>query len=193
MSIIDEIKNLRQQTGVSLALCKKALEEEKDINKAKELLRKWGQDLAGKRSGRSTGQGIIDAYIHANKKIGALVDLRCETDFVAKNKDFQELAHELCLHIAAANPLYISPEGLPAEVLKKEKEIYKEQMAKEKKSAKEMEKIIEGKLEKYKKEACLLSQLYIKDETKAIQDLINEYIAKLGENITVERFERFEI
>jgi len=194
MSAIDQIKELRQETGVSLALCRKALKEaDSDIDKAKELLRKWGQDLAGRKSGRATREGIIESYIHANKKIGVLVDLRCETDFVARNEDFQKLAHELALHIAAMKPLYVSPNDIPAEVIEKEKEIYKEQLAKEKKPKEVMDKIIEGKLEKYKKEVCLLSQPYVKDETKSIQDLINEQIAKLGENIMINQFTRLEI
>jgi len=192
--MIDKIKQLRQQSGVSLSLCKKALEETGgDIEKAKEFLRKWGQDLAGKRSGRVTGEGIIESYIHANKKIGVLVDLRCETDFVSRNKDFQELAHNLALHIAAVNPLYIEVSDIPEEIIKKEKEIYQEQFAKEKKSKEVMEKIIDGKLEKFKKEICLLSQSYVKDQEKTIQNLLNEYVAKLGENITINQFTRLEI
>jgi len=192
--MIDEIKQLRQQTGVSLSLCKKALEEANgETDKAKELLRKWGQDLAGKRGGKDTSEGVVASYIHANKKIGVLVDLRCETDFVARNKDFQDLAHEIALHIAATNPLYMSPEDIPEEVIEKEKEIYKDQMAKENKPKNVMEKIIEGKLEKFKKNACLVCQPYIKDDTKTIQDLVNESIAKLGENIGIGQFTRIEI
>lgn len=194
MSSLEAIKKLREKTGVSLSLCKKALDETGgDIEKAKELLRIWGQDLAGKRGGRSTAQGVIEAYIHANKKIGVLVELRCETDFVARNKDFQDLAHELALQVAATNPLYVGPEDIPTEVIEKEKEIYQGQAKKEKKPKAVMNKIIEGKLEKYKKSACLLFQPYIRDETKTIQDLINEYIAKIGENIAVGKFVRLEI
>ncbi|MBU1045518.1 elongation factor Ts [Patescibacteria group bacterium] len=191
--MIEVIKKIRQETGVSLALCKKALEEAgQDAEKAKELLRKWGQELASKRSGRGTSQGIIEAYIHANKKIGVLIDLRCETDFVARNKDFQELAHEIALHTAAMNPLYLSAEDIPAEVIEKEKEVYRAQMAKEKKPKEIMEKIIEGKLDKFRKENCLLLQPYVKDADKTIQDLINDNIAKIGENIILARFIRFE-
>jgi elongation factor Ts len=192
--MIDKIKQLRQETGVSLSLCKKALEEAKgETDKAKELLRKWGQDLAGKRGDRDTSEGVVVSYIHANKKIGVLVDLRCETDFVARNKDFQELAHEIALHVAATNPLYMSPEDIPEQVIEKEKEIYKEQMAKENKPQDIMEKIIEGKLEKFKKNVCLVCQPYVKDDTKTIQDLLNECIAKLGENIGIGQFSRIEI
>jgi elongation factor Ts len=192
--MIVKIKQLRQQTGVSLSLCKKALEEANgETDKAKELLRKWGQDLAGKRGGKDTSEGVVASYIHANKRIGVLVDLRCETDFVARNKDFQDLAHEIALHIAATNPLYMSPEDIPEQVIEKEKEIYKEQMAKENKPKDVMEKIIEGKLEKFRKNVCLVCQPYVKDDTKIIQDLVNECIAKLGENIGIGQFARIEI
>ena len=192
--MIVKIKKLRQETGVSLSLCKKALEETNgEEGKAKELLRKWGQDLAGKRGSKDTREGVVASYVHANKKIGVLLDLRCETDFVARNKDFQDLAHEIALHVAAMNPLYVTPEDIPEQVIEKEKEIYKEQMVKEKKPKDVMEKIIEGKLEKFKKNNCLVSQPYIKDDTKTIQDLVNECIAKLGENIGIGQFSRIEI
>ncbi len=194
MPNIEIIKKLRQQTGVSLALCQKALgEAENDLEKAKELLRKWGQDLAGKRGGRSTNQGVIEAYIHPNKKIGVLVELRCETDFVAKNENFQELAHNLALHIAASNPLYVSEENIPKEAIEKEKEIYKGQAEQENKPKEFTDKIVQGRIEKYKKNVCLLSQPYVKDNNITIQDLINESIAKTGENITIGGFSRLEI
>jgi len=192
--MINKIKRLRSETSVSMSQCKKALEETGgDLNKAKEILRKWGESLAEKRGGRATGQGIIESYVHANHKIAVLVELRCETDFVAKNKDFKELAHELALHIAAANPLYLEEDDIPEEVINKEKEIYLEQMKKEKKPKEMMDKIIEGKLDKFKKEIVLLSQKYIKDEDKTIQDLITDAIAKIGENIEIARFVRLEI
>ncbi len=194
MPNINILKKLRQETGVSLALCQKSLKEaENDIEKAKELLRKWGQDLAGKREGRATNQGIIESYIHPNKRIGVLVELRCETDFVAKNETFQELAHNLALHIAATNPLCVSEQDIPEEKLAKEKEIYLEQAQLEKKPKEIIEKIVEGKIEKYKKEACLLSQQYIKNSDITIQDLLNEAIAKTGENISIGNFARLEI
>ena len=194
MSDIDIIKQLREQTGVSLTLCRKSLKEaDNDIEKAKELLRKWGQDLAGKREGRITKQGIIESYIHPNKKIGVLVELRCETDFVAKNETFQKLAHNLALHIAATSPLCISEQDIPKEKIAKEREIYLEKAQQEKKPKEIMDKIVEGKIEKYKKESCLLSQQYIKDSATTIQDLVNEAIAKTGENITISNFARLEI
>ena len=124
MADLNEIKALREKTGVSLDLCKKALEEGGDLEKAQDLLRKWGQQLAGKRTGRATNQGLVEPYIHANGKLGVLIDLRCETDFVAKTDDFKELAHELALHIAAANPEYVSGDDISVEMLEKEKEIY---------------------------------------------------------------------
>ena len=193
MADLNEIKALREKTGVSLDLCKKALEEGGDLEKAQELLRKWGQQLAGKRTGRATNQGLVEPYIHANGKLGVLIDLRCETDFVAKTDDFKELAHELALHIAAANPEYVSGDDIPVEMLEKEKEIYIEQMAKENKSKDIMDKIIQGKIDKFKKSICLLDQLFVKDDSRTIQDLINEYITKIGENITIGQFARLEI
>lgn len=194
MKDIDSIKKIRQETGISLSKCKKALEESRgDLDKAKELLRKWGEEMAVKRGGRETGEGIIEAYVHNNNKIGVLVEVRCETDFVAKNKDFKNFAHELALHIAAADPKYLTEEDIPKEVIEKEKEIYKEQMQKEKKPKAVMEKIIQGKLEKYKKGIALLSQDHIRDPERTIQDLLNEAIAKIGENIIIQRFVRMEI
>jgi len=193
MADLNEIKALREKTGVSLDLCKKALEEGGDLEKAQELLRKWGQQLAGKRTGRATNQGLVEPYIHANGKLGVLIDLRCETDFVAKTDDFKELAHELALHIAAANPEYVSGDDIPVEMLEKEKEIYIEQMAKENKSKDIMDKIIQGKIDKFKKSICLLDQPFVKDDSRTIQDLINEYITKIGENITIGQFARLEI
>ena len=192
--MIDKIKQLRQETSVSLSQCKKALEETSgDLDKAKEVLRKWGEKLAGKRGGRKTSQGIVEVYIHANKKLGVLVEVKCETDFVAKNKDFQEFAHNLAMHIAAANPLYLSEDEIPKKLIEKEKEIYKEQMVAEEKKPEMIEKIIEGKIAKYKKEIVLLFQPYIKDESQTIEGLLNEAIAKIGENITIGRFVRLEI
>lgn len=194
MVSIKQVKQLRQETGVSVTECKKALEEAKgDFNKAKEILRKWGRELAGKKSEREAGQGIIESYIHPNKKIGALVELRCETDFVAKSKDFQKLTHELCLQIAAMNPLFLKEKDIPEKYLHGERKIYQEQLKNSGKPQKIVNEIIEGKLKKYKEEISLLSQPWIRDETKTIKDLIEEYIAKLGENIQVKRFARYEI
>lgn len=194
MTKIDKIKQLRQETGISITECKKALEKAKDdIDQAKEILRSWGKDLSRKKAERAVRQGIIESYIHPDKKIGSMVELRCETDFVAKSKEFQKLVHEICLQVAAMNPLYIKPGDIPEEFLDGEKKIYREQFSGSGKPKKVINQIVEGKIKKYKEEISLLSQPWIKDETKTIKDLIDEYIVKLGENIVVKRFARYEI
>ena len=194
MVSIDQIRELREQTGVSIVECKKALEQsDGDFDKAKELLRKWGKDLAGKKSTREVKQGLIDSYIHPNKKVGVLLDIRCETDFVAKSKDFNNLSHEICLHIAAMKPLFVKEEDIDENFLDGEKKIYAEQMAGSGKPENILNQVIEGKLNKYKAQVCLLSQPWIKDDSKTIKDLINDCIAKLGENITIRSFSRFEV
>lgn len=194
MSSIEKVKQLREETGVSIAECKKALEEAKgNIEKAKETLRKWGMELAGKKSDREAKEGIIESYLHPNKKLGVLLDIRSESDFVAKSSEFQNLAHEICLQIAAMKPLYIKAEDISREFLQGEKKIYREQFKKSGKPQKIVDGIIDGKLKKYKKETSLLSQSWVKDENKTIQNLINEYIAKFGENIIIKKFIRYEI
>jgi len=185
---------LREQTGISISECKKALEESGgDFEKAKEILRKWGKELAGKKSLREARQGLIDSYVHPNKKVGALLDIRCETDFVAKSDDFKNLAHEICMHIAAMKPLYLSEADIPEEFLDGEKKIYSEQLKDSGKPEHIVSQVLEGKLNKYKEGVCLLSQRWIKDDQKTIKDLINGYIAKIGENISIKEFKRFEI
>jgi len=192
--MIDQIKQLREQTGVGIMECKKALNKTGgNIEKAKEILRKAGKELANKKSSRDASQGIVESYIHPNKKVGVLFEIRCETDFVAKSEDFKNLAHEICLQIAAMKPLYVSEEDIPESFLANEKEIYKEQFKKSDKPEKIIDGIIEGKLNKCKKEISLLSQPWVKDESKTIKDLIEEKIAKVGENIKVKRFVRYEI
>ncbi len=194
MITIQLLKQLREETDVSVTECKKALEESKgDIGLAKEILRKWGKDLAGKKSEREVKQGIIESYIHPNKKVGAVLKILCETDFVAKSEQFQQLAHEICLQIVASKPLFLKDEDIPEDFLDGEKKIYQEQFKDSGKPQKIIDGIIEGKLKKYKKEVSLLSQAWIKDETKTIKDLIDEYVAKLGENIVLEQFRRYEI
>ena len=191
---INLVKQLRQETDVSISECQKALEEAKgDVNLAKEILRKWGKNLAGKKSEREAKQGVIESYIHANKKIGVLLKLLCETDFVAKSEQFQKLAHEICLQIAASRPLFLKEEDIPEEFLDGERKIYLEQFKDSGKPQKIVEEIIEGKLEKYKKEISLVSQTWIKDQTKTIKDLIDESIAKIGENIIIGEFARYEV
>lgn len=188
------VKQLRQETDVSITECKKALEEAQgDIEKAKEILRRWGKDLAGKKTDRDVAQGIIETYIHPNKKLGVLLEIRCETDFVAKSEQFQKLAHNLCLQIAASKPLFIKEEDVPENFLDGERKIYQEQFKDSGKPKEIIDQIIEGKLKKYKQEILLMSQLWVKDEVKTIKNLIDENIAKLGENIKVKRFARFKI
>jgi len=194
MATIDQIRELREQTGVSIIECKKALEESNgDFEKAREILRKWGKELANKKSSREAKQGIIEAYVHPNKKVGVLLDLHCETDFAKKSDDFSKLAHELCLHIAAMKPLFLSDADIPENFLAGEKQIYSEQIKDSGKPENILNQIVEGKLKKYKEQVCLLEQFWIKDDQKTIRDLLNDYIAKLGENITIKSFTRYEV
>jgi len=193
MADVELIKKLREETGISLADCRKALEESQgDLEKAKEILRKRGEAVAQKKGERSVGAGIVDVYVHSNKRLGVMLELACETDFVTRSEDFQNLAHELCLQIASMRPLFVKEEDIPKEILSKEKEIYEEQARALNKPKEIAEGIVKGKLEKYKKENCLVNQPWIKDDTKTIQNLINECIAKTGENILVKRFVRYE-
>ncbi|WP_457621246.1 translation elongation factor Ts [Persephonella sp.] len=188
------VKTLREMTGAGILECKKALEETGgNLEEAVELLRKRGIAKAAKKAGRETKEGIIHSYIHAGGRVGVLLELNCETDFVARNEVFKELANEIALQIAAMKPQYVSREDIPREVIEKEGEIAREAAIAEGKPEHIAEKIAEGKLEKFFKEVCLLEQPYIKDDKKTIEDLIKEYIAKLGENIKVSRFCRYEI
>lgn len=189
---INLIKQLRDLTGAGVADVKEALEEANgDIEKAKDILRLKGQKSAAKRTERSASQGLVGSYIHSNGKIGVLVEVNCETDFVARTADFQELVHNIALQIAAASPEYVKSEDVPAEIIAKEKSIYAAEMAEEKKSEAIKEKIIEGKLQKFYSSVCLLNQPFIKEDKKTIQDLLTEVIAKTGENIQIKRFVRF--
>ena len=190
---LEKVKQLREETSVSFAECKKALEETgNDIEKAKETLRKWGLELAGKKSDREAKVGIVESYLHPNKRVGVLLEIRTESDFVVKSDEFQKLAHEICLQIAAMKPLYLKAEDIPEEFLAGEREIYKEQFAGSGKPKKIIDEIIEGKLEKYKEEISLLSQPWVKDQNKTVQVLIDEHIAKFGENIIIKRFVRYD-
>ena len=190
----DMIKELREKTQAGMLDCKKALIEcGSDMEAAVDYLRKKGLAAANKREGRIAKEGIIASYIHNNSKIGVLLELNCETDFVARNQDFQNLAKDLCMQVAAANPLYVSPEDVAADVLEREKEIYREQLKESGKPANVIEKIVEGKLQKFYSEVCLLEQEFIKDNKVIIKDLIKNKIATYGENITVGRFVRFQI
>jgi elongation factor Ts len=191
---IEKIKELREETGVSISECKKALEETNgDQEKAKDLLRKWGKKIADKRAGKAASNGIIETYVHPNKKTAVMLEMRCESDFVAKSDDFKNLAHEICLQIAAMKPLFANEEDIPADVLQKEKDICLEQAKSSGKPEAILKGIVEGKIKKYKEEACLFYQPWIKDDSKRISDLIEGTIAKLGEKIIIKRFARFEI
>ena len=194
MISIDQIKQLREETGSAPTQIKKALEESKgDLEKARELLRIWGKNVSIKKVSRETKSGLIETYLHPNAKTGVLLDIRCETDFVAKSPDFKNLAHEICLQIAAMKPLFVSETDIPGEFLDGETKIYKEQVAGSGKPEKIVTQIIEGKLKKYKDEISLLSQSWIKDDEKTIKDLIEDTVAKVGEKIEVKRFSRYEI
>ena len=191
---MEQVRKLREQTGISILECKKAVEEAKgDLAQAGEILRKKGFEKAKSKSSRATNQGAVGAYVHMMGKIGVLVELGCETDFVAKNEDFQALIKDIAMQIAAMNPRYISEKDIPAEVLEKEKEIYREQLKASGKPAAIVEKIVEGKLGKYYAEACLLHQNFFKDEKMTIEKLIAEKIHKTGENIVVKRFTRYQM
>ncbi len=188
------IVKLRSLTGAGIVDCQKALQEGgNDFEKAVELLRKKGQKVAANKQERETKEGLIYSYIHAGGRVGVLVELLCETDFVARNDEFKQLAHDIALHIAAMNPLVVSQSDVAPGTLEKEKEIYREQMKDEKKPQEILEKIIEGKIAKYYQEVCLLNQQFVKDDTLTIQGLIERTIGKIGENIKVGRFTRYSL
>jgi elongation factor Ts len=188
------IKELRAKTQAGMVECKKALVEcNGDMEKAVENLRKKGLASANKKMGKIASEGIIASYIHNNSKIGVLLELNCETDFVARNADFRELAKDICMQIAAANPLYINIEDVKPEVIEKEKEIYREQLRDSKKPDNVVEKIVDGKLQKFFSDVCLMHQEFIKDQAVVIGDMIKNKIATYGENISVGRFSRFQI
>jgi len=190
---IDMVKELRECTGAGVLDCRNALEEvDGDFDKASELLRKKGLTIAAAKAGREANEGLVEAYIHAGGKLGVLVEINCETDFVARTDDFQELAHDLAMQIAAADPRYVAPEDIPAEVLEQERQWQREQVEGDK-PEEIMERILEGKLKKFYGEVCLLDQPFIRDGELTVRDLITARIAKLGENIKVRRFARFEL
>jgi len=188
------VKQLREKTGAGIMDCKEALTEcEGDIESAVDFLRKKGLATAAKRAGRAMTEGIVQSYIHMDGKLGVLVEVNCETDFVAKNDDFKEFAKNLAMHIAATNPVGINPEDVPEETVSKEKEIYLAQVLEMGKPEHIADKIVEGKLQKYFKENCLVNQAYVRNPDITIADLLNEIIAKIGENITIKRFARYKI
>lgn len=188
------VKELRTKTGAGMMDCKEALAaSEGDFEKAIDYLRKKGMSAATKRSSKAAKDGAIASYIHMGGKIGVMVELNCETDFVAKTADFQALAKDLAMHVAASNPRYVRADEIPADALEREKEIYRSQLAEEKKPEKIWEKIIEGKLSKYYEEVCLMNQKFVKNTDLTIDTLISNMIAKTGENIVVRRFARFQL
>jgi len=187
---LKEIKELRAKTGIGVADCKEALEEAKgNFEKSVEILRKKGILKAKKRASKKTSNGFLGSYVH-NGQIGVLVELVCETDFVSRNEKFRELAHNIALHIAASDPLYVSKDDIPEEELKNEKDIAKEKIKGEGKPANIIEKIVEGQLKKYYEEVCLLDQPYVRDDKKKVKDLIDEAVASFGERIEIRRFIR---
>lgn len=190
----EQIKELREVTGAGLLDCKKALiETNGDLEKAITFLREKGMAKAAKRVDRETKEGRVFTYVHSNGKIGVIVELNCETDFVAKNEGFDEIGKEICLQIAAANPSYLAINDVPQEVIDKETSILRTQLTEQGKKPDQIEKIIPGKLNSFYSEMCLLEQIHIKDNKKTIRELIQEYIAKFGENITIGKFTRYQI
>lgn len=190
--------SLRRSTGAGISEVQRALEEARgDEERAIQILRARGAAKALKKQDRETREGLVHAYVHSNGRVGALVEVACETDFVARNKDFQDFAHELALQVAAANPLYLRPEDVPAEVREKEIQIYREELksaGKLKGKSEEMvEKILEGKLQKFYQDACLTEQPSIKDDSRTVRDLLTEIRAKVGEKVEIKRFVRFAI
>ena len=194
MVTIDQIKQLREETGVSPTEIKKALEQTQgDVEKAKDLLRVLGKTLIGKKASRETKQGLIETYSHSNSKAGVILDIRCESDFVAKSPDFKNLAHEICLQIVAMKPLFVKDEEIPEEFLDGEIKIYKEQIKDSGKPENIVKQILDGKIQKYKEGISLLSQTWIKEDSKTIKNLIEEVVTKVGENIEIKKFTRYEI
>lgn len=191
---VDMVKELRIKTNAGMMDCKQALTESGgDFEKAVDYLRKKGMSAATKRSSKAAKDGTIVSYIHMGGKIGVLIELNCETDFVAKTEAFQTLAKDLAMHVAASNPMYVRPDEIPVAALEREKDIYKSQLVTEKKPEKIWDKIIDGKLKKYYEEVCLLQQKFIKNTDVTVETLVNEMIAKTGENIIVRRFARFQL
>ena len=188
------VKELRQTTGSGILDCKKALEHsDGDLDKAIQYLREKGLAKAASKAGRATKEGLIEAYVHAGSRVASLVELNCESDFVARTEEFKELAHNLAMQVVASRPQYVTPEDIPEEVLEQEKSIYRAQMAEEDKPPHIIDKIVEGKLNKFYEEVCLVNQPFIRDDDKTVEQLVLEMIAKLGENIVIKRFVRFEL
>ena len=188
------VKDLRDKTSAGMMDCKRALSEtDGDTEKAVDLLRKKGLAVAAKRAGRATSEGIIETYIHAGAKLGVMVEMGCETDFVAKTDKFQEFARDVAMHIAAASPLAITKEEAPEDVVAREREIYVQQALESGKPENIVDKIVSGKMEKFLSEICLLEQKFVKDPDHTIQDMLTDLVGKMGENISIKRFCRFQV
>lgn len=186
------VKTLREKTGLGILECQKSLKEhDGDLVKAEESLRKKGMIKAGSRTSRTANEGVIGSYIHMQGKIGVLIEVNCETDFVARNESFKELVKDISMHIAASAPLYVKPEDVPADKLEKEREIAAAQVVG--KPANIVDKIVDGKIEKYYSDVCLLRQPFIKDNDKTIEDVVKGKISELGENIVIRRFTRYQV
>ena len=189
-----QVAELRARTGAGMMDCKRALEESGgDLDKAAELLREWGRAAAVKKSGRETSEGLVHAYIHGQGRIGVLIEVNCETDFVAATDDFKHLVHELAMQVAATAPEYVRREDVPAEVVERERELLRRQAEAEGKPPAVVEKMVEGRLNKFFSQVCLEDQPYIRDDSITVGELIHQAIAKLGENIRVRRFVRYEL
>jgi len=190
----EQVKELREKTGVGIMDCKKALKEcDGDTEKAVDYLRKKGIATAKKRGGRTVSEGQVASYVHLGGKIGVLVEINCETDFSGKTEDFTEFARNIAMHIAATNPVAVDRESIPEDLLTRERDIYASQAKDSGKPEKIIEKIVDGKMKKFYSEACLLEQPYVKNPDITVQDLLNEMIAKTGENIVIRRFTRYQL
>ncbi len=189
-----QVAELRTRTGAGMMDCKRALEEAGgDLEKAVDVLRKKGAAKADTRAGREASEGLVEAYIHFNGRVGVLVEVNCETDFVARTEDFKQLVRDVALHIASAKPLAVRVEDLPAELVERERKIYEAQAAEEKKPDAVRAKIVEGRLKKFFEDAVLLEQKFVKDDTRTVGDLVKALVAKTGENVRIRRFARFEL
>ena len=193
-STIEKIKQLREETAAGMMDVKRALEEsDGDLEGARRVLRERGQAIAAKKSSRETHEGLIEAYIHFNGRVGVLVEVNCETDFVARTPEFRDFARNVALHVASMNPLTLSPENIPQEVLAEERAIAEKQARETGKPENIIERIVEGRMDKFVKEKALLTQDYVKEPDKSVSDLLQETIQKVGENIVVRRFVRYEL
>ncbi len=188
------VKDLRDKTGAGMMDCKKALSENAgDMEKAIDFLRQKGLAVAAKRAGRATSEGVVETYIHAGGKLGVMVELNCETDFVAKTDDFREFARDVAMHIAAANPVSLSREDVPADIVERERQIYIQQAIESGKPESIAEKMVTGKIDRFLSEICLLEQQFVKNPEKSIQDMLTELVGKMGENVSIKRFARFQV